>query len=339
MAKVTNQVLPGSDISYIDASGETHYDSDLARHIFPPAYPMPSTGDKSVVRRSMRYHRPSDQGTGSPEQTKWRMCFQECAARWNSLPEECPDPPTYPPTSSKKNVWDAKEEQGVRCSYFDLYMGCCMKSCTSISINIPGIGELTGGTINPNEDCWPCIYCGPPDGLAIGYTTQQMSVNQTQGLSAPTSLIEGDNPPCIEEELKWSLISGGGSLSATFGQSVIYTAPASNKDCDANATIELTDCCGRVATLQIAINATLGNLAGFDWPSMGCIDYAAPKYGCYGLQVTIYCDGSTYSANHSLNPNFSSCGDCQDYLLFLWGNGDVRSSDQLEAGCCPEQFL
>ena len=98
----------------------------------------------------------------------------------------------------------------------------------------------------------------------INYTTQQMSVNQTQNLSWTDETNYPEYAPCEDQwkgfDLTWSL-SGGGSLSSTTESSIVYTAPATNPNCTQNVTISLL-CDGTVVdTLEIAITSVTTGLA------------------------------------------------------------------------------
>lgn len=108
-------------------------------------------------------------------------------------------------------------------------------------------------------------YDGRVDGVVVPpactgtilYTTQQMSVGQSQYLSASMSSLY-----CVE--VTWSL-AGGGTLETT--PSVKYTAPATNPNCEQNATISLL-CNGVVVdTLEIAITSVTSGLA---YRSLSC---------------------------------------------------------------------
>ena len=89
----------------------------------------------------------------------------------------------------------------------------------------------------------------------IEYTSLQMYVSQQQTLSA--SGAQSD------ECYSWQITSGGGSLSASTGKSVIYTAPSSNANCSSNPTITLT-CGGSVVdSITMAVNAVVGYGVGW----------------------------------------------------------------------------
>jgi hypothetical protein len=135
----------------------------------------------------------------------------------------------------------------------------------------------------------------PPDASncagSINYTTQQMSVNQTQNISWTDSTVY---KPCQENSLTftWSL-SGGGSLSSLTEKNTVYTAPSQNPDCRDNATISLL-CNGVVIdTLEIAILAASFdmNLAAY---YVAVVGFTSP---CLydAIMKPVRCDGSTPS--------------------------------------------
>ncbi len=95
------------------------------------------------------------------------------------------------------------------------------------------------------SQCTSCENCPPP---AMGFTSKQMTCGGQQVLT----VIGGKSP------FVWSIISGGGSLSSKEGQSVEYTAPSSNQNCENNPTIQVTDFCGKTAMLKIAVNCYSG---------------------------------------------------------------------------------
>ena len=188
-----------------------------------------------ILRRSNRGERPTQQGDGSEKQIPYREAFQHCAELWDSLPAKCPAVVPDPPPTSKESVWEAKLEHGVVCSYYDLFMRCCI-----------GYAQAHGGAM-PDGDCFPCeAPCDCTD-VAIGYTSQGMQINEQQNL-----IVVGAKEGCI---YSWAITSGGGELSAGTGTSVIYTAPTSNPECEDNATISLSVGGNTCDTLPIAVNA------------------------------------------------------------------------------------
>ena len=357
MAKVKNQIYDGSEESYTDASGRITGFGELFRQTLTDAYPLPSLNPVGVSRKSPRSRKPATSGRGSPEQGIRRDCFRQCTDQWNALPDLCEDPPGCSPATSKKSVYDQKQEQGVMCSYFDLFMGCCMSTCTEISITPEGGDTYRGGAVSDPAPCWPCETV-PLDGdLSISYTTTAMNINQTQALHGHDSNFGNDIPCCDDIELVWELVSGEGGLSNAYGPSTIYTAPAENPDCNGNATIRLSDCHGRWAELEIAINASTAINAGFE----GFYQYAlGPQQGmcqCCISASWFHCDGSGYArlicipgTLQQLYPGCSPANGvavkemlCREAWLVAEGQGpdprDQRTLAMLAAGCCPPQLF
>jgi len=254
MAKVKDQIYDGSEETYTDAGGVIHFFGELFRHIMPDSYPLPSLNPTGVTRKSPRGYKPSQQGPGSAAQRPWRECFVLCAERWDELPDECPEIPPCPARPSKDSVWMAKQAQGVMCSYYDLYMDCCLSSCVEISIEGPDGVSYTGGSIPDVDDCWPCVPPCLESTLSISHTTTRMQVGESQQLTAHDSLFGDEVPCCPTGDLSWEIIVGGGILEPDSGQSVLYIAPETNDGCTENPTIEVTDCCGRTAQLKLAVN-------------------------------------------------------------------------------------
>lgn len=331
MAKVKNQVYDGSEVTYIDAAGDTHFFGELFRHIMPDAYPLPSLNPTGVAKKSSRGFKPPSQGDGSAAQKPWRDCYKACVKRWNEMQDNCPALAPCPAVGSKKNVWDAKQAQGVMCSYFDLYMGCCLSHCSKITVTGPGGVAFTGGTIPTAEPCWPCPPPCLDSDLSIGYTTTRMHVGESQALWAHDSLFGDGVPCCPTGDLSWEIIEGSGTLEPDSGQATVYTAPDINVGCKENPTIQLTDCCGRIATLTLAVNAYVNTIpphtavfigecvsSHSETPDVGCNNNTCPGYpNCtqYTLLVSrlarlyaYFCDGTAVGPGVSCGDK--DCGSC-----------------------------
>ena len=196
----------------------------------------------------------------------------------------------------------------------------------------------------------------------ISYTTQQMAVNEQQTLTATG---ESSFPLCkVNEEYTWYL-TGGGSISKTSGLTTVYTAPSANALCSNNGTIELK-CRGAVVdTLNIAVNAVLvcanspaagaATVICCDSPSGRCMGY----YRCDGMKVSTSdgCCGGGQSNVHCSSCLWDSGQPCRDFWterkcsdFFIGGScaaagyvtgewDDIRTQEQLDAGCCPQQVL
>lgn len=203
----------------------------------------------------------------------------------------------------------------------------CSTVCDSVSILVDGQPKGNGAT--------------------IGFTTQQMSVGESQTLT----IIQGAEAPY--GTLRFNLYSGGGSFAGN-----TYTAGLTNPGCEGNAGIQLlceiegcpTEICD---TLNIAVNAysTPGDVAyrtitTGSTPEIcdcrgGCCTEANPVEFCLAYCDWKYynCDGSLYNAVYN-NPGGNSCLGCgcsttvctPSYL-------DTRTPAMIAAGCCPSADL
>ena len=322
-----------------------------------------------ILGKSSRGERPTQQGDGTTEQEKYRTAFQQCTVLWNSLPEECPAIVPDPPPTSKKSVWDAKLEHGVVCSYYDLFLRCCIKFA------------LANDGAMPTDECFPCeSNCDCTD-ISIGYTTQGMQVNEEQTLT-----VEGGVDGCV---YAWGLV-GGGTLSGEEGDSVVYTAPATNPNCESNAVVSLSVGGAQCDSLYISINAEtriLPVVRIFTYLSHSDVIEGKPTHNTgecgdhYIMIFNQYYNVSWYDCSGAL---YSSCGcarqgsgdeftnDDNDYCYcypddmpeameiinnvsefwYQCGLGsssaneymaanpyDNRRAAQIESGCCPMQLL
>lgn len=197
----------------------------------------------------------------------------------------------------------------------------------------------------------------------IEYTSLQMYVSQQQTLSA--SGVQSD------ECYSWQITSGGGSLSASTGKSVIYTAPSSNANCSSNPTITLTYGGNVVDTLQISVNAytNMGKVAfrqictgGPAYNTSNCdnqgeypICYVSFRvYDCLGRDMRAlngYPDETCFIAMYEAQQGGpdscinSACADVDPGTPGCscgWVEGvlyDVRTPDMITGGCCPAALI
>ena len=216
-------------------------------------------------------------------------------------------------------------------------MDCCLGSCNGSS-----------GQISEKEDCWPCKATCESLDLSIGYTTQQMQVNESQALWAEDAILGTNIPADMAEDIGWIIVSGGGTISPAG----LYTAPAANPDCLNNAIIGLTCLDAVVATLQIAINAIAGNVGAYsnrDWIhefNAGCFCSEEGGY-CFCTDRIRTCTGELYLVNGvqqwrscegesgcTTEPSSQPCSTNSCPVI-----QDLRSSAFKAAGCCPEELL
>ena len=220
---------------------------------------------------------------------------------------------------------------GFTCSSFDWYMACCLATCVEITIIGPDGTTVSAGSISASDECAPCPSPCETSELSIGYTTQQMLEGECQGLWAHDSEC-GDGVGCCDEnDIHWSL-EGGGTLAKETGHTNTYCAPSDNSWCLLNPTITIEDCCGRSASVTLAVTRdnlyTAYALKGtctvtrmFGLCNCYCGGYwplADDRYSLY------YCDGTFYGKSPSI-----SCGGPD------WGCEAEESGVPCETDACP----
>jgi len=349
MAKVKGSNPPYSDWVYTDESGEDYLLGTLIQQALKDPYLSPSSeptkrgaakdaGETDITGQSVRGRRPTQQGDGTLSQKYVRDIFRECTDLWNAMVEHCPVPATTPPTTSKDSVWAAKIDYGVVCSYYDLWMRCCSNWAFDHD------GDM------PDGDCFPCENACDCEGISIGYTTNGMSINEQQTLFVIDSM-EG----CV---YSWEITSGGGSLSSETGESVVYTAPASNPECNLNPTITLS-CGGSIYdTLMLSVNAYETDIGAYQityecqapcQESVGALlcGYQDPGYSgkyCFACGTNNYdCNGDLrYTQLRSAASNLSASSCATFYTRYCDKDQvltDLRSAALKTAGCCPAELM
>ncbi len=343
MAKVKNQVYDGSEEDYVDEDGTSYGEGEFHRHAVTDAYPLPSTGSEDVVRKSPRGYRKTQQGDGSPEQLPIRECWQQCSDLWNSLPAECPACGGCLHKTSKASVWADKSAHGTLSSYYDHFMGCCMATCTKITLLLPDGVRILSGAIDPNLPCWPCVPNCQDSVLEIQCSTYHMQAGETQTLTAHYTSACGVADCGAPEDFTWILLQGGGILSSPIGYSVNYTAPLSNPDCSVHPIIQLIDPCDKLAQLNLSFNAYMLESDAYQRYAgarivrtgdiCGCASYVYSMFNCddtYRRPGSYYAsdDGSYCPADDPTIGQACTCGICPPYT-------DARSGELIAAGCCP----
>jgi hypothetical protein len=204
----------------------------------------------------------------------------------------------------------------------------------------------------------PC--CEEAAALSISYTSLLMSCGQQQTFTA-----KGGCSPYL-----WSITGGGGSIT----QEGVYTAPATNGNCLNNPTIQVTDCCGNTASINLAINCVEQGVAlgfvhwlecsgcwciniGCDQGAVGCFDWINDEYDCAGNLYSHCetrpcgtgnppCNGNT-SGWHKVDCDICEPSGCPPTSCFTNQCGcivlncpcntliDGRSADDKAEGCCP----
>jgi len=220
----------------------------------------------------------------------------------------------------------------------------------------PDSGSSGGGETTPYTGPGPCQdKDDPEETIVIGYTTLQMGVDEEQALS-----VVGYHPRWAGSNYTWEIESGGGTLSESSEYSILYTAPATNPDCDLNPAINLL-CLGEIVdTIHIAINAEMvfEGIAIYTYTSRSCIQLTEDPisaqcsclvtgYDCNGLHVygpCTYYGGTDWGvgcpAACVLAAGFGGCGHGAVSVNFLINRSPYWVSELLkEGGCCPEQGL
>jgi len=371
MAKIKNPLPPLTELAYYDADGEPYYFGELYRQIMADAFPLPSDHAFDVVGKSRRGSRPTQQGLSSPAQHPYRQAFHDCTILWNSLPEACPEPPPLYPITSKESVYGEKLAHGVKCSYYDLFIRCC------INYALAHDGDM------PEGHCFPCPAECECDDISICFTTQVMNTGDSQNLS-----VADGNPLCA---YTWSIVSGGGhftgGFSQTTGLSVTYYAPDENPYCLLDVTIELWIEKHYCEDLKISINAVVNHVdhalaqkycdvEGFcsHKDAFTCPIVYGRRFFCDGVQDTSQFVKCTCSYGGSCVGD-GCCCEVADYCAYYFESkcsfgltcsavaltpcldvgdndpwsvlagvalnayADMRTDDMKAAGCCPPQLL
>ena len=218
-------------------------------------------------------------------------------------------------------------------------------------------GAVGGGRTSPPVGGDPCADVdNPEETITMGYTTQQMQVDEEQELT-----VVGAHPRWSYENYHWEIASGGGELSTDVGFETIYTAPEENPNCENNSTINLI-CGGEVmASLTIAVNALdVVTRAVSIWTDKSCRTSGDFKF-CKASHYMYKCNGDFYStydpctegeiqgtqygdceACYAKTPQYTlGCGSVPSSINY-WVNGsprDLRTEEMKTAGCCPEELL
>ncbi len=116
--------------------------------------------------------------------------------------------------------------------------------------------------------------------LTISVPQPTMAVNTSQTLTASGG---------CDGTKTWS-VTGGGSIT----QAGVYTAPSSNPNCASNPVVRVTDECGQIAEVQIAVNGSTSTAEAYRTFS----DFTVSKYSDCQFGCPQYCTGcSVYTAS------------------------------------------
>jgi len=184
MALVENQNLPHTDITYQDSGGKAQYLGEVWRDTLSEGYYESPLDDKSIVRKSSKGRRPSQRGRGTPYQRAYRVLFKACAAAWRLLPVDGKNYCWCNSFTSKDSVFKAKGAYGVICSYYDLWMRCCLKYAIARLPSNPEYIDIKKfkPELPDNGECFPDLT-QDPGGSGISYETLEMRLGTSQEIT------------------------------------------------------------------------------------------------------------------------------------------------------------
>jgi len=133
MALVKYQSAPWGDPLMFENPGVELYFGEVYRQILQESW-VPSGSDAwERLGISRRGRRPTQKGlyphSPTGDQSIVRQCFSKCAAAWRSLPWVTPVDQSCDNRWGKDYWLKLKDERGIMCSYYDLYMRLCLRHC------------------------------------------------------------------------------------------------------------------------------------------------------------------------------------------------------------------
>lgn len=340
MAKVENQNIPAQEVIYDPDPARPHTVGEGYAQAVTEGSALGGNSSQMVVRQSPRQGHPSQRGPGTAGQALGRECMKCCGDMWRNSPQYYKD--------CMKQLYNDREpparDRQVAPDWFStpymMFTRFCVNKCREVGSCDFSIYEIA---LCPDPNCI---------GATIGFSTQGMGINETQQLT-----VLDPNPG---GEYTWELFEGGGDIDGDG----LYTAPASNENCDQNATINLM-CFGTIVdTLDISVNAVSGT-AGF-------LTYCEKSSyaGGYCLECYAGINKRNINCNGTVSETYSGCVSVPCYLNICPGrtpteeeweglcncaygritapdclgathddNWDRRTEGQLTAGCCPPQFM
>jgi hypothetical protein len=330
MAKVENQDIPAQEVLYDPDAARPYTLGEAYQQAITEGHTGQTQTGELIVGKSPKGGRPPQRGPGTTAQAPQRECFKCCAEMWRNLPNYH--------KACVKEVYEegqpAPHDHQIPPEWFSTPYSTFQKEC------LKKCREVGSCAFDPQE----IFPCPNPECLnsTIGYTTNQMVVNENQQLII--------NNPAEGGNYQWAVASGGGSISGTG----LYTAPSSNMNCNENPNITLS-CLGQVIdSLEIAITNNSGQLAYLIKEVTNChVTYAGPPplYGCFVSIEGYTCDGTIIPACHvygddasypSCDDVLGSCGWSIQGPCAAFGHSgviDKRSDAQKLAGCCPAAVM
>lgn len=189
----------------------------------------------------------------------------------------------------------------------------------------------------------PC--CENPSPLVINYTSLSMPCGGYQSFSS-----SGGCGP-----VTWSATPG------SIDQEGVYHAADTNPGCHVEITV--TDCCGNIASINLAVSCAPNNYIAFAY-AQGGMDSTCSWNSSWGMWMRtnvwaikeyFRCDNTPWGLSKCCVPGdcvstqdfvlFGQLSSCQDWTpclgLCWWdpcGTTDRRTEAQIQDGCCPIDF-
>ena len=244
----------------------------------------------------------------------------------------------YEGCSADNYTWDISQGQGEITTYEDYraeyYAPPGGAECESPTIINLYCGPILCSTITIVINACPATATIVPEMLT-------QLVSSTQTLTA-----DAGEPGCGTPEYTWAIIDGGGSLSNQTADTIDYTAPATNSDCE-NSPIITLSCGGDLLdTLELSVNAVETH-AYYAWQEL-VFDHC--QHGgmgagweiAWGKITYTYCDGTKTEpadVQGGIVANPDGCTKSWAIVLAAFPPGDIRTPQQKTAGCCPHIIL
>ncbi len=172
------------------------YFGEVYRQILQEAWLPEKAEEWARVGKSMRGRRPTQMGmyarSPTEDQSNVRQGFSKCAAAWKTLPWDNPDLPGCDDRWGKEYWLKEKEDRGVPCSYYDLFMRYCLRywldnQCLMPSVYTLDCGPPLTGVVCKGEYTLPITgSCG-----SISLVGGEGSFSPPDTWTAPGCGIEG----------------------------------------------------------------------------------------------------------------------------------------------------
>lgn len=159
MACCKNQSAPWGDILMYENPTDELYFGEVYRTVLQEAWLPEGAQVWQRTGKSRRGRRPTQQGlyphSPTQDQAAVRQCFSSCVAAWNALPWDNPNDPPCDARWGKEYWKKEKDDRGVPCSYYDLFMRYCLRHCIDTGCVMPSAYSLaiSGGLMDavPNK--------------------------------------------------------------------------------------------------------------------------------------------------------------------------------------------